>query len=274
LGRAVPAHPIQAGSAARGKQLTGVPLLLLTQTSMAPDPGIPEDYGLRVDIMPVMLATGLRLFDGPDLDSPQLEKIGAQKVGRGRVSASGFSDELMPATDAAHFSNAFDRDLVRGGAVRNGILVGAIHHRIRRLLHELLKSTVHTVFAPPLALDVLCPLEVRDRYAAAASQNVGHDGDPARRKRRVGLRRGREVGHLEYQVRLDAAGVVHSDRLLECGRYKHVASDADDVFTLDGVCVLEPDDAAGLLLVLEDFAGVEPSGLWIAPLESDTATTR
>jgi dihydrofolate reductase len=36
---------------------------------------------LRVDIMPVMLGTGLRLFDDPDLDGTQLEKIGVQEVG-------------------------------------------------------------------------------------------------------------------------------------------------------------------------------------------------
>jgi dihydrofolate reductase len=36
---------------------------------------------LRVDIMPVMLGTGLRLFDDPDLDRTQLEKIGVEEVG-------------------------------------------------------------------------------------------------------------------------------------------------------------------------------------------------
>jgi hypothetical protein len=56
---------------------------------MAPDPGVPEDYELRVDIMPVMLATGLRLFDGPDLDSPQLEKIGAKRWGEDQAPLPG-----------------------------------------------------------------------------------------------------------------------------------------------------------------------------------------
>jgi dihydrofolate reductase len=36
---------------------------------------------LRVDIMPVMLGTGLRLFDDPDLDDIRLEKIGTQEFG-------------------------------------------------------------------------------------------------------------------------------------------------------------------------------------------------
>jgi dihydrofolate reductase len=36
---------------------------------------------LRVDIMPVMLGTGLRLFDDPDLENVRLEKIGTQEVG-------------------------------------------------------------------------------------------------------------------------------------------------------------------------------------------------
>jgi dihydrofolate reductase len=36
---------------------------------------------LRVDIMPVMLGAGLRLFDDPDLDGIRLEKIGIQEVG-------------------------------------------------------------------------------------------------------------------------------------------------------------------------------------------------
>jgi dihydrofolate reductase len=36
---------------------------------------------LRVDIMPVMLGTGLRLFDDPSLDDIRLEKIGIQEVG-------------------------------------------------------------------------------------------------------------------------------------------------------------------------------------------------
>jgi dihydrofolate reductase len=36
---------------------------------------------LHVDVMPVLLGAGLRLFDGPELDRIEIEKIGVQEVG-------------------------------------------------------------------------------------------------------------------------------------------------------------------------------------------------
>ncbi len=36
---------------------------------------------LRVDVMPVLLGAGLRLFDDTGLERVQLEKLGVQEVG-------------------------------------------------------------------------------------------------------------------------------------------------------------------------------------------------
>jgi dihydrofolate reductase len=36
---------------------------------------------LHVDVAPVLLGEGLRLFDGPDLEGVALEKVGVQEVG-------------------------------------------------------------------------------------------------------------------------------------------------------------------------------------------------
>jgi hypothetical protein len=78
-----------------------------------------------------------------------------------------------------------------------------------------LSRRVDLVFVPEEGLQVLHPLEVRDDHTPCVGDHVRHHGDPSLLEDRVGVRGHGPVCRLQDQFRLDAAGILRSDLVLE-----------------------------------------------------------
>jgi len=80
---------------------------------------------------------------------------------------------------------------------------------IERALHHHLEPAFHFVFLPEVALQVLRPLEVANGHAARVGQDIRARGF-LRCGLFVGMRRGRAVGTLRDDLRLDLSALCQT----------------------------------------------------------------
>ena len=158
----------------------------------------------------------------------------------GRASAWPASCALSPTSSVGGSATIASRTIVRidparrqrprnlaDGGDQRGLpqsdteLVGQIPDPVKRvtdLLGELVPDLVPPPEQPP---EILHPLEVGDRHAAGVREDVRQDDDAA--LGRVGLDRRRAVRALRDHLRVDPAGVVGRDLILEGGEDEDVA---------------------------------------------------
>jgi hypothetical protein len=99
--------------------------------------------------------------------------------------------------------------------MRGRALIRSLEDEVGRRFHQFLEAPVDALLGPPLALQVLNPLEVADCNAARTPKDVGDHPHASVLEEPVALEGGRVVRDLEDEVGLDAIGIVDPERLFE-----------------------------------------------------------
>jgi hypothetical protein len=135
------------------------------------------------------------------------------------------------------------------------------------------QAVVDLLLGPRERLQRLHPLEVGDGHAAGVGQDVRQDEHPAVEQNLVRFRCRRAVGGFGNDAGLNLGGVAGRDLVLHRGRDQNLARQREQLGVVDRIRVLEPDDAPGPPLKAATATRSRPTGLWIPPRESLTATT-
>jgi hypothetical protein len=95
--------------------------------------------------------------------------------------------------------------------------------------HDVFEAAVDLLFAPEKAGEVLHPLEIRHRDAAGIGQHIRHHQDAALTQNIVGGRRGRAIGTLDDDARLDRGGPLGKDLSFKRSRHQVVRRQQPEV---------------------------------------------
>ena len=108
--------------------------------------------------------------------------------------------------------------------------------------HDALQATVNVVFVPEQLLQILNPLEVRNRDPTRIGENVGDYHDPAVVQHGVGIWGSGSVGSFGNDASLDAICVFKGDLIFQRGGNEDVTLEFEYSLAIDGLAVGGIDD--------------------------------